>query len=234
VTLANPLALWGLLLAAPIVALYVLRATRRRVRVATTMFWGRVLEQRRRARPWERFRQHASLWWQLLALLLLVLALADPALPSARGLGSSVVFLLDTSASMRARAPAPSRWEALQSRVEGHVRALGPFDEAAIVISSPAPRVLVPPTQDHERLISALRALSPSPTEGSLLPAAETAMALVAAHAGRVAFVLTDGSDPSTAEAMRAMKGAVLETLGQDAANVGITTLSVRRGGIAD
>ncbi len=233
-TLGNPAALWGLLLAAPLVALYVLRADRRRIRVPSLLFWGAVVRQRRQARPWERFRRHALLWWQLLALITLVLALAEPSLPSRSGLGSSVVFVLDTSASMEAAAPPPSRWVHAQDIVRNALRKMGPFDEAALITTGPQPAVLVPPTRDRDRLRAVLDSLLPSQAEGRLEEAARLSAALLAARPGRSVVIVTDGSDPSLGPALIDLPQATVTTVGRGVPNVGITAVAVRRPDVAE
>ena len=63
------------LLAIPLIALYMLRVRRRRVRVSSLLPWHAVKQSERLASPLHRFRRHLLLWLQLAMLALLVFAL---------------------------------------------------------------------------------------------------------------------------------------------------------------
>ena len=69
-TFLNPSALWLLLLAVPLIALYALRVRPPRVEVSTTMFWGTSEIQALPAAPWYRVRDLFSLAVHLLVLAL--------------------------------------------------------------------------------------------------------------------------------------------------------------------
>lgn len=74
IVLQNPHAIYGLLLALPIVLLYLRKVPRSRQPVATAMLWREVIGARR---PRERWRGSVSLIVQLVILVLLVAAMAD-------------------------------------------------------------------------------------------------------------------------------------------------------------
>ena len=76
--LVNPAGLWLAALAAPIIGLYILKIRLRREPVSTIQFWRRVFEEKKPRSIWQRLRHWVSLALQLLFLLLLTGALADP------------------------------------------------------------------------------------------------------------------------------------------------------------
>ena len=77
-TFANPTAFWGLLLGIPIILFYFLKVRMRRVPVSTVMFWEQVFEEKNPRSLWKRLRHVSSLIFQLVTLLMCVLALSDP------------------------------------------------------------------------------------------------------------------------------------------------------------
>lgn len=77
-TFNNPSAFWWLLLAIPIVILYLRRHPAPRQLTATTAIWQQVLAEQPIRSWWHRWRSSASLAVQLAILGLLVFALADP------------------------------------------------------------------------------------------------------------------------------------------------------------
>ena len=108
--LLAPLALAFGLLAAPIVAMYLLRLRRKERRVSSTFLWREVLRDLEANAPWQRLRPNLLLLLQLLALAALVLALSRPYLTQASDIDGDLLLILDASASMRATDVAPSRF----------------------------------------------------------------------------------------------------------------------------
>ncbi|MFQ3672649.1 MAG: BatA domain-containing protein, partial [Aggregatilineales bacterium] len=88
-----------------------LRLRRREAVVSSHFLWQRALKDYAANTPWQRLRRHLLLLLQLLALALLVVALARPALPGSTPSLGRVVVLLDASASMQTvEADGQTRW----------------------------------------------------------------------------------------------------------------------------
>src|SRR5436190_1728869 len=77
-----PAALWLGLAVPAIVALWLLRPRRTRLRVPSLLLWPGSPAQRQSARPWQRLRNHPLLWLQVAAAALLALAAARPFVPA--------------------------------------------------------------------------------------------------------------------------------------------------------
>lgn len=233
-TFANPAALWLLATLAPLTALYFLKVRRKRVQVPTLLLWSRVVENRRLARPFDRFRRHLLFLLQLLALLLLTLALAGPSIPGNRFLGRSVVWIVDGSASMQARSPSPSRFELARQLLLDEMGRLEGGDEAMVVLAGPEPKVVASFTRDHDRLAASVRAMQPTGAAGSLESAVDLAYALTRSRAERSLVVITDGSDASLQRIAEAHPQARIEVVGRDTSNVAITAIDLRRSPTVD
>src|SRR5947209_18606916 len=108
-SLANPLALaWGLLLI-PIVIFYILKIRLKRVPVSTVLFWRQIFDEKKPRSLWQRLRHLISLAVQLLLLVLLAGALAEPFFSWEALSAQRVILVLDNSASMNATDVAPTR-----------------------------------------------------------------------------------------------------------------------------
>src|SRR5688572_32532338 len=114
--LATPLALAWAALAVPIVIFYILKIRLRRVPVTTTLFWSQIYEEKRPRSLWQQLRHLLSLLLQLLFLMLVVFALADPFWFWEQLQAQRVVLVLDNSASMNATDLAPTRLDAARDR----------------------------------------------------------------------------------------------------------------------
>jgi len=129
----SPLALALFALALPLVLLYFLKVRRRERRVASLLLWDPSLRDRQASAFFQRLQRDPLLLLQLLALLALALALARPAVTIMGDGARKVVVVLDTSASMKARDVAPSRFEAARGEALALVHHLS---EGAEVIGS--------------------------------------------------------------------------------------------------
>src|SRR4051812_3038023 len=96
--LLHPGALAWLVLALPIIALYLVRQRARRVTVATDLFWEEATARRTWTPAWRQLRTLASLLLQLTILVLLVLALTEPTRAGFAGESHRLVIVFDNSA----------------------------------------------------------------------------------------------------------------------------------------
>ena len=160
-----PLGLAALPLLGIILALYLLKLRRPQAPVASLHLWGSLTRDREANSLWQRLRVSALLLLQLLALLLLVLALARPWLPSTERIGQHAIIVVDVSASMSAPVSAGvERCGTAQARVHH-----APTDRTAGALAARLhgfPRVTadadITPARDPgnlERLAAALREL---------------------------------------------------------------------------
>ena len=226
---ANPLGLLLLAAAAPLLAMYFLKVRRKRVRVPSLLLWQGLAANQRRASPWDRFRRHDLLWLQLLALILLSLALAKPSVPGRTLLGRSVVWVIDGSASMNAASPGPSRFRHARDVVLSEIDLLRVGDEGMVLLAGPEPRVAASFTRDKDKLVGAVKAMEATVAAASLGGAVDLAVALTRNRPDRTLVVVTDGSDRSLDAALARHPGIRVEEVGRSAANVAITAVDLRR-----
>ena len=147
-----------------LVALYFYDRSRRQVLVSTLRFWPRRPAPAVRQRH-KRIQHPLSLLLQLVALLLLLLAIADPR-PDIAGAGPvHRVLLLDTSAAMALADedgnPLIEEAKALALR---YLQRIPASDRVVLIEADGAPAVRVPFTQDRQRLREAIAAAEPGRT----------------------------------------------------------------------
>ena len=105
----NPLALaWGAL-AGGIILLYILKLKRVKVEISSTLLWEQALADFRANAPWQKLRRNLLMILQIIALLLLALALARPFMFDNFIEGGKTIFVIDASSSMLATDIGPDR-----------------------------------------------------------------------------------------------------------------------------
>ncbi len=233
-----PLGFLALLLAAPIILLYMLRLRRQNVTVPSILLWKAVLADRHANRPWQKLRRNWLLFLQLLILLTLVLALARPAVPTPVALHGQVILLFDVSASMQAELEHGTRFEAALRAVRELADTLSPADQVSLIAVGPTPRLLLQGGDegDLRRVLDELaegrvgevdfRAPFDGPADWQR--AAALAAGLTAGD-DVTTLIVTDGAIDT---ALPALPGeAQLLTVGDASANVGIVAFALRRTG---
>jgi Ca-activated chloride channel family protein len=227
-----PSGLWLLLTLPAIVALWLLRPRRPRVRIPSVLLWPTSSAERRSARPWQRLRNHPLLWLQLLIGSLLALAAAQPFIPS-QAADKRLIVLLDASGSMRATDVAPSRWDAARSAVKDLATTLGPDQSLSIIRLDDQPRILLADTRDATQVQSTLA--NESPAYGPIDAATAVALAAGLARGGPSEWVLVgDGQIPELPGGTSVPPETHFRFIpigSQTASNVAITAVSLRASG---
>ncbi len=186
-TFAHPVQLYWGLLAIPLVILAcVRRAGVRREPVATEMIWEEALAEERVRPAWLRWRRTASLAVQLLVLLLIVLALAEPLNCPPR----QIVAVLNNSPGANSSGVPLARLAAVKQAVRALIAGLRECDRMAVVSAGDPPMVYCTMTNEQRVLEAALEAVPP--VEGRARPDFALALArrlLCGAPARRIIIV---------------------------------------------
>jgi len=225
-TLQNPaILMWLIPLAGIILLLYILKMKRRDLRVPATFLWPERVEEIRANALFQKLRPSWLLFLQLLALLLVVVALAKPQ-TSQKGLAGDVtVFVIDTSASMSATDVRPSRFdEAKRLTLEG-IHSAKPTDRIAIIEAGPTPRVVSPLSSDPATEAAALDALQPTDAEGEVGEAMRLAAALVGGIDGARIVLLSDGDFDRITNFSRGKAAIVYRPIGEKDDNLSVSAL---------
>lgn len=171
-------ALLGLLaLAALLIALHAWRARHQQRMAPTTLLWQRALSEMQQRPAFRPPWRHLLLLAQLLALLLLVLAVAQPALTVAAP--RRLIWVIDTSLQMGATDAAPTRLAASAATARHVLADLQPGDSVTLIAASAVPRVLLTSSQPAA-LLRAWQALRPALGQANLPLALRLAAAIAA------------------------------------------------------
>jgi len=153
------------LLVPALLALWILRLRRARVRVPAQWLWVEAREDLRAEVPFQKLRWSVLLLLQCIALALLILAAARPRVTLDMGRGGRTVLLVDTSASMRTRdgAQGATRFDMALDSARAAVDRLHPGSLLAgnsgrtmVMALGAQPRIVQPFTDSRALLLRAL------------------------------------------------------------------------------
>jgi hypothetical protein len=223
-----PLALAWSTLAIPIVIFYILKIRLRQVPVSTTIFWQQIYDEKSPRSLWQQLRHWLSLLVQIVWLMLLVLALAEPLLLSTAWRAQRTVLVIDNSASMNATDMAPTRLAAARLAASRRAAALRFGDEMAVIAAGSQPKAICGLTSHERTLQTAIGNLGRSDGPARVLEAVQLAKRLLADAPHGQVLVFSDGGFAG-AETLTSDPLVKLHPVGSAAANVGITQFQVRR-----
>jgi len=247
----NFLSPWSALLAAAIaipalLLLYLLKLRRQPVRIPSTMLWKQTFRDLQANVPFQKLRYTPLLLIQLLLLLALLLAYAQPVLEGDAVPSGRIILLIDVSASMQAtdgddtqRRRLDSALDEARDIINAASRADTPT-QIMIAIFGSAPRVITSFESNRRLLLDALDAVQPTDETADL----DQALQLAGAFASRAeddqqppqVTLISDGGvgEPKSAAGFELRSGAfryvrVGPPINAPVNNIGITAFTARR-----
>jgi hypothetical protein len=206
-------ALLALVTAGAIIALYFLKVRHRRVVVASSLLWGRVLDELHQQSLWEKLRRIVSIVLAVLIGLLIAMAVARPEVPWLTGGGERALLVLDSSPTMNARtADGQTRWRHAVDAAMRLVNSSAPSSEFRV--ADTAGRVDAAFTSDRREIREALQRMRPLPAS-SRFPDVDP-------DTTKVLF-FTDNVIPPPAP-----RGTARRSFFEEAENAGITAFEIR------
>ena len=225
----NPLGFIAMVAVPLLVMLYFLKLKRPEIRVSSTLLWQKVIEDMRVNSPFQRLKRSLLLLIQLLLLLALIFALTRPFRKGAGLNGTSLIVLVDTSASMAAIEPdGRTRLDHAKDRLEDLIDGLSGGEEIMIVAYDNQARQTGQFSSNKRRLREAVDSLTTSERPTDLTQALILADSMAVARNSPRILVLSDGAFPDPHLEIRSP--LEFEIVGSDRPNLAITSLDIRRG----
>ena len=189
-----------------ILVLYLFKRKVENQLVPSILLWQRNLQGREAVRPWEKLRRNLLLLLQLLAALLLVLALMRPAVPTGGVSAPHVILVIEQSGSMLAREGEETRFARAVQTARQLVEELGSGQTVTLIEAGREPRVRIAQSGDRQALLRELQALVPQAGRSDTAAAMSLAAAISADRPGSGVIWLgdgrTEGFDPAALPAI--------------------------------
>lgn len=220
--------------ALPVVVLFYLLKRKRMVRVVpSTLLWQRYLAETQASAPLQRLRKNWLLWFQLLLLALMVLALARPYFSGKTSEAGLQVVILDASASMQATDVQPSRFESARREalklVDGLRTGLGSRNQQMLIMVAGAnAEVRQSATSEKAALRRAITAAAVTDSTTRLAEALRVAETLTRERADAEVHLFSDGAGVDLSEFAAKDLRLVFHRIGERAENAGIVAMDVK------
>lgn len=162
-----------------IILLYLLKVRAVTKKVPALNLWKEAYENIQAGSPWEKFRHHLLMYLQILALLLLILALMKPYLRLQGGDVSRAVVCLDLSGSMNASYNKDhSKFEEEKRQAKKYISRLRQGTKVTIITADRGAKILANDMTDQSGLNKMIDRLQPTDAEGNLQVAVNMASSL--------------------------------------------------------
>lgn len=191
--------MWFALIIPAIVVLYLLKRKVEDRVVPSTLLWQRTLQNWEAVRPWEKLRRNLLLFLQLLAAVLLLLALLRPAIPTDGPATDHTVLVIENAGSMQTREGEQTRLQQAVAAASGWVEKLGRGQTVTLMEAGREPKVWVSKSADQEQLLAALGQLTPSFGSADIGAALSLAGAIAANEPGSGVIWMGDGEEERSA-----------------------------------
>lgn len=228
----NPAGLWMLTALVPLVVLYILKIKRQRLRVPSTWLWAAAQRDLLAKSPFKRLTPQIPLFLQILAIILLALALSRPATRSDAIAGDHLALVIDTSASMSALDESGERRiDIAREAAVDVVKSLGPGSDAMVLEAGHDARIASPLERDRRRLEAAIGLLDAHDVEGDLGAAVALASDRLRQLGGQSRIVVfTDGALAHPDALASVSMPIEVVRVGSPIDNAGIVRVDVRSG----
>jgi Ca-activated chloride channel homolog len=176
-----------------IIAMYLLKLRRTEQVVSSVYLWKRMVRDLEANAPWQRLRRNPLLLLQLLFLAVLITALAQPFTWTEGASGASVIFILDTSASMASVDAVPNRLEAAKSQARQMVDSLPDDARVTVITASGQAQVVISSSRDRRQVYQAIESIQIGSGGSDISPALGLASAIAARQPDTEIIILSDG-----------------------------------------
>src|SRR5690606_10691082 len=228
----------GLSLLLPlIVVMYLLKLKRRRVIMPSTLLWRRSVQDLVANAPFQKLRNNLLMWLQLLFLTLQILAFMRPVMELESTSGTTLVLLVDQSASMQTvESDGRTRLDRAKEAALRAVDSLTNNDEAIVVGFSDRTSILQTLTSDKATLRNAIESMEARDVETTLAEAGLILQGLTTVDSGQGfriprestrTLLISDGG-VSEAAALRDVPNLQFVRVGDTTDNLGIVSVDVR------
>lgn len=176
-----------------IVLMYLLKLRRQRQEVSSIFLWERLVRDVEANAPWQKLKRNLIMFFQILFILAMIFALAEPYIFSEGTAGSSIILIIDSSASMSATDTNPSRLEAAKVQAQTFVNEAEEGTRTTLIKAGNTTEILVSSSQDRRQVNQAIDSISPEFGGSDLITALQLTAAITRQQPNTDIYIFSDG-----------------------------------------
>ncbi len=211
-----------------IVLFYFMKLRRKEIPVSSSFLWRKSISDAKVDSFFQKLRMNILLLLQILFIALMACALARPYFKSLKNLPPTLIFILDSSASMSTKEAHKSRFETAKEKILSYAEGARKGTSYALITATTKARMEMPFTPDVQVMRSTLGGLEPGDTGTSLEPALLLAASLLKSHPDARIFLFSDGGGDFPRIWPRYSSVIQYEPIGSARRNVGIIAFDVK------
>ena len=159
----------GFLILIPLVILlYILKQKSEEKVISSTLLWSEVYKNIEATTPWEKLKKNIMLFFQLLALLLLIFALMNPFIKWGGSSYKNLILVIDNSGSMNSLYEGEQRLKRAQDIGSDYIKGLKDGGSITIISCGESPKVEIATTKDKKLAEEKLKAIKPKSVVGDI------------------------------------------------------------------
>jgi hypothetical protein len=174
--------------------IHTLKPKPKQVEVTNLFLWNEVLKERSHNLSFERLKRNLPLLLQILIVILVALALANPTWTYQTAKKGNMILVIDTSASMKTRSGSGIRFDLARQKALQLIEKLDPGQKILIVEAGNKSAVKTGFTDDTSQAQDLVKKLQPTDAAASLEPAIYLALSFVDPAKEDLLYLITDGA----------------------------------------
>jgi len=229
----NPLSFFLAGLLPIIILMYLLRLRRPQQMVSSTFLWQRMVRDVEANAPWQKLQKNIIMILQLLFLASLIFAIANPFLWTEGIGGSSMIIIIDSSASMAATDIEPSRLEAAKQQAQAFTEEAPENTRITVISAGEQTEILVSASQDRKLTQQAINSISTPKGSSDFSTALQITSAITSRQPNTDIILLSDGNI-ILPEQLSIQGNFLYYPIGIESANLGITNIQLQQNPTGD
>ncbi|MCY6371597.1 vWA domain-containing protein [Clostridium ganghwense] len=167
-TLFSPKFLWFLLFIPPVILMYILKQKFEEKKISSIYLWNNALKDIEVNTPWQKLKKNLLLFMQILLILLIIFAAANPFLNLWGKNYNNLIIVIDNSGSMNAVYQKTTRLEEAKNRAEVLVKGTASGSKISVISSGKNQKVEISGSSNKDEVINKIKAIESSNSRGNI------------------------------------------------------------------
>ena len=216
-----------------IVIMYLLKLRRQKQQVSSIFLWERLVRDIEANAPWQRLTRNLIMFLQLLFLLALIFALAEPSVFAAGTDSESLILIIDNSGSMSAKDTSPSRLDSAKAQARTFINEAAEGTRITVIEAGNQTEILVSASQDRRQVLQAIDTIQQGFSGSDLSTALQLTAAITRRQPNTDIYIFSDGKT-ALPERLNLNGNLYYYPIGVENENQGISNIQLQQNASGD